>query len=81
MKLPPSGGTLRQHGTPARWLVLRSKIENWSLTSLQQPLVKTGGRLINHARHYWRLLAEGHLTRRLFGSMVRRIEALPVPTG
>ena len=28
--------------------------------------VKTGGRLIKHARCYWLLLAEGHLTRRLF---------------
>ena len=27
------------------------------------------------------LLAEGHLTRRLFGAMLRRIEALPVPAG
>jgi len=27
------------------------------------------------------LLAESHLTRRLFGSMQRRIEALPVPGG
>ena len=54
---------------------------NWSLTSLQQRLVKTGGRLVKHARYYWLLLAEGHLTRRLFGSMVRRIETLPVPAG
>jgi hypothetical protein len=30
-------------------------------------LVKTGGRLIKHARYYWLLLAESHLTRRLFG--------------
>ena len=44
-------------------------------------LVKTGGRLVKHARYYWLLLAESHLTRRLFGSMVRRIEALPVPAG
>jgi hypothetical protein len=44
-------------------------------------LVKTGGRLVKHARYYWLLLAESHLTRRLFASMVRRIEALPVPTG
>jgi len=28
-----------------------------------------------------RALAESHLTRRLCGSMVRRIEALPVPSG
>ena len=53
----------------------------WSLTSLQQRLVKTGGRLVKHARYYWLLLAESHLTRRLFGSMLQRIWALPVPTG
>ena len=63
-----------------RWrrLVLPKKIENWSLTSLQQRLVKTGGRLIKHARYYWLLLAESHLTRRLFGSMLQRIWALSV---
>jgi hypothetical protein len=33
---------------------------------LQQRLVKTGGRLVKHARYYWLLLAESHLTRRLF---------------
>jgi hypothetical protein len=30
---------------------------------------------------YWLMLAESRLTRRLFGSMVRRIAALPVPAG
>jgi Transposase DDE domain group 1 len=64
-----------------RRLVLPQRIEKWSLTSLQQRLVKTGGRLVRHARYYWLLLAESHLTRRLFGSMVRRIDALPLPTG
>jgi hypothetical protein len=64
-----------------RRLVLPNRIGNWSLTSLQQRLVKTGGRLVKHARYYWLMLAESHLTRRLFGSMVRRIAALPVPTG
>ncbi len=57
-------------------MVLPKKIENWSLTSLQQGLVKTGGRLVKHARCYWLLLAESHLPPQLFGSMVRRIEAL-----
>ena len=52
----------------------------------QQRLVKTGGRLIKHARYYWLLLAESqlaesHLTRRLFGGMLRRMAALPLPTG
>ncbi len=58
--------------------VLPLRVGHWSLTNLQQRLVKTGGRLIKHARYYWLLLAEGHLTRRLFGAMVRRIEALAV---
>jgi len=32
-------------------------------------------------RHYWLLLPESHLTRWLFGAMVRRIAALPLPGG
>ena len=64
-----------------RRLVLPKRIENWSRTSLQQRLVKTGGRLVKHARYYWLLLAESHLTRRLFGSMARRIAMLSVPAG
>jgi hypothetical protein len=62
-------------------LVLPKGIETWSLTSLQQRLVKTGGRLVKHARYYWLLLAESHLTRRLLGSMLGRILALPLPAG
>ncbi len=40
--------------------------------SLQQRLVK-------HARYYWLVLAESHLTRRLFRGLLRRIAGLPVP--
>jgi hypothetical protein len=54
-------------------LVLPKRIEQWSLTRVQQRLVKTGGRLIKHARDDWRLLAESHL--------MRRMAALPVPAG
>ena len=64
-----------------RRLVLPKRIDNWSHTSLQQRLVKTGGRLVKHARYYWLLLAEGHLTRRVFGAILRRIWALPLATG
>ncbi len=56
-----------------RRLVLPKRIDSWSLTSLQQRLVKTGGRLVKHARYYWLLLAESHLTRRLFGAILQRI--------
>ena len=61
-------------GTLWRRVVLPPRVTRWSLTSLQQRLVK-------HARYYWLRLAEGHLTRRLFGEMLRRIWALPVPGG
>jgi hypothetical protein len=63
-----------------RRLVLPKRMNQWSLTGLQR-LVKTGGRLVKHARYYWLLLAESHLTRRLFGAMLGRIAALPSPAG
>jgi hypothetical protein len=37
--------------------------------------------LIKHARYYWLLLAESHLTRRLFADMQAKIVALPMPAG
>ena len=64
-----------------RRLGLPNRIKSWSLTSLQHRLMKPGGRLVKHARYYWLLLAEGYLNRRLFGDMLRRIWALPVPGG
>ena len=64
-----------------RRLVLPRRIAKWSLTSLQQRLVKTGGRLVKHARCYWLLLAESHLTRRLFGNMLQKIRGVTVPGG
>jgi hypothetical protein len=36
---------------------------------------------VKHARYYWLLLAESHLTRRLFTGMLQKITTLPVPTG
>src|SRR2546422_2329125 len=63
-----------------RRLVLPKRIDSRSLTSLQQRLVKTGGRLVEHARYYWVLLAGRPLTRRLFWAMVSRVLGLPVAT-
>ncbi len=48
---------------------------------LQQRLVKTGGRLIKRARYYWLLLAESHVARRLFATMLRKVAALSVLAG
>src|SRR2546426_10861155 len=55
-----------------RRLALPRRIGNWSLTSR---------RLVRHAGYYWLLLAEGHLSRRLFGSLLRMIATLPLPNG
>ena len=52
-----------------RRLGLPHRIKSWSLTSLQQRLVK-------YVRHDWLLLTEGHLTRWLFSEMLRRSWAL-----
>jgi hypothetical protein len=71
-----------QLGKPLVAAALPKAVGNWSLTSLQQRLVKTGGRLVkSHARYYWLLLAKSHLARRLFAGMLGKIAALLVPTG
>jgi len=47
-------------GNLLRRLILPLTIQSWSLTSLQQRLFKTGGRLIRHARYFVLQLAESH---------------------
>ena len=61
-------------GNVLRRLALPLAIQSWSLTSLQQRLFKTGGRLIRHARYF--ILAESQLTQCLFAQIIRRIERL-----
>ena len=63
-------------GNLLRRLVLPVPIENWALTSLQQRLFKTGGRLIRHARYFTLQLAESYLTGSLFRQTLQRIERL-----
>src|SRR5436853_3400329 len=63
-------------GNLLRRLVLPVAIQNWSLTSLQQRLFKTGGRLIRHARYLILQLAESHLTPTLFRHILGRIAQL-----
>src|SRR5438093_11468896 len=70
-------GVIAYHlGNLSRRLVLPLAIQTWSLTSLQQRLFKTGGRLIRHARYFILQLAEGHLTPTLFRQILGRIERL-----
>jgi hypothetical protein len=63
-------------GNLLRRLVLPVAIQGWSVTSLQQRLFKTGGRLIRHARYFVLQLAESDLTGRLFRQILGRIGRL-----
>ncbi|HKX05664.1 MAG TPA: IS1380 family transposase [Methylomirabilota bacterium] len=63
-------------GNLLRRLVLPIAIQDWSLTSLQHRLFKTGGRLIRHARYFTLQLAESYLTGPLFRQILARIERL-----
>ncbi len=63
-------------GNLLRGLVLPLAIQSWTLTSLQQRLFKTGGRVIRHARYFTLQLAERHLTPTLFRQILGRIERL-----
>ena len=80
-------GVSHQLNNSSQWLVrlrwvLSKRTDNWSATSLRQPLVQSRDRLIKHIRLCWLLLAESHLTRRLFGCIVRWIgRALALATG
>jgi len=63
-------------GNLLRRLVLPLAIQRWSLTSLQQRLFKTGGRLIRHARYFVLQLAESYLTSTLFRQILGHIARL-----
>jgi hypothetical protein len=51
----------------------RLSIIAYNLGNLLRRLVKTGGRLVNHARGNWLMLAEGHLTRGRFAATDRAV--------
>ena len=63
-------------GNLLRRLVLPLAIQSWSLTSLQQRLFKTGGRLIRHGRYFILQLAESYLTSTRFRQILGPIERL-----
>ncbi len=54
---------------------------SWMNAQYALTVVKTGGRLIMHAPYSWLLLAESHLTRRLFAGMLAKIAMPPSPAG
>ena len=63
-------------GNFLRRLALPESIKRWSLTSVQTRLIKTGGRLVRHARRLVFQLAEVMVSRDMFGEMLEKIGRL-----
>lgn len=56
-----------------RRLALPKEVERWSLQTIKVRLVKTGARLVRHARQITMQMAEAAAPRRLWLAMLRRI--------
>ena len=66
-----------------RTLAMPDEIGTWLLTSLRERLIKTGARLVRHARYAVFQFAEAALPRRVFSGILARINSLrgqPVAT-
>ena len=62
-----------------RTLATPAAIETWSLTSLRERLIKTGARLVRHARYAVFQMAEEALPRAVFASILELINGLRGP--
>ena len=62
-----------------RSLALPREVEQWSLTTLREKLVKIGARIVRHGRYVVFQLAEVAVPRALFAAILRRIDRLRGP--
>ena len=62
-----------------RTLATPEGIETWSLISLRERLIKTGARLVRHARYAVFQMAEAALSRSVFAGIVNLINGLRDP--
>ena len=68
-------------GNFMRRLVLPEDMKHWTLTSLRTRLIKTGGRLVRHARRLVFQLAEVLVTREMLTGILERIRRLRLAPG
>ncbi len=59
-----------------RRLALPRRVKHWSLTTLREKLIKTGARIVRHARYVTFQMAEVAVPRALFEQILRRISRL-----
>ena len=68
-------------GNFMRRLVLPEDMKHWTLTSLQTRMIKTGGRLVRHARRLVFQLAEVLVSREMLCGILERIGRLRLAPG
>ncbi len=63
-----------------RTLALPDEVENWSLTTLREKLIKIGAKVVRHGRYVTFQLAEVAIPKSLFAEILRLIDRLrPAP--
>lgn len=69
-------------GNFLRRLALPKSINDWSLRTMREKLVKIGAKVVSHARYVTFQMAEVLVSRSLFYEILERIKRLkPIPTG
>ena len=66
-------------GNFMRTLALPDAVEQWSLTSLREKLIKIGAKIVRHGRYVTFQMAEVVIPRDLFADILRRIDRLRPP--
>jgi hypothetical protein len=59
-----------------RTLALPDTVDQWSLTSLREKLIKIGAKIVRHGRYVTFHMAEVAIPRDLFADILRRIDRL-----
>ena len=63
-------------GNFMRTLALPDAVDQWSLTSLREKLIKIGAKIMRHGRYVTFQMAEVAIPRDLFADILRRIDRL-----
>ncbi len=63
-------------GNFMRTLALPEAVEQWSLTTLREKLIKIGAKIVRHGRYVVFQMAEVAIPRELFADILRRIDRL-----
>ena len=63
-------------GNFMRTLALPREVEHWSMTTLQEKLIKIGANIVRHGRYVTFQMADVAIPKNLFADILRRIDRL-----